>query len=110
MSTLLNKSFTLKQIEMKVFVVAVVAVLGMAAATPIHLYNPFDKKDYCAAVEFTEPWQCAVLFDDNKCKGWELPISEGYTELSWGKKNDAESVVVREGCVFTGNYSILVVE
>ena len=82
---------------MKFFTVFLAATVAVASATPLHFYNPFDKKDYCAAIEFTEPWQCAVLFDDNKCKGWELPISQGYTELSFSYKNDAESAVIREG-------------
>eukprot|EP00096_Caligus_rogercresseyi_P002472 TRINITY_DN1460_c0_g1_i1.p1 TRINITY_DN1460_c0_g1~~TRINITY_DN1460_c0_g1_i1.p1 ORF type:complete len:290 (-),score=40.06 TRINITY_DN1460_c0_g1_i1:230-1054(-) len=48
------------------------------------------------------PGMCAVLFDDDGCEGWEHAIPEGYTELSWWYRNDAESVVVKKGCVFKG--------
>ena len=45
---------------------------------------------------------CAVLYDDEDCDGWALNIPKGYTELSFMKRNDAESVVVRPGCKFVG--------
>lgn len=86
---------------MKLFVVILVAI-ATASASPTHFYNPFDKTDYCAKDYFEEPWSCAVLFDDNKCKGWAFAVEQGYTELPYMKKDDAESAVVREGCVLTG--------
>jgi len=59
---------------------------------------------------------CAILFDEDNCEGWQLAVNEGYTELPsqtktdfFGlglidnpKKNDAEAVLVRDGCVFVG--------
>ncbi|QQP34762.1 Uncharacterized protein FKW44_022754, partial [Caligus rogercresseyi] len=36
------------------------------------------------------------------CAGWELPVGTGYTELSFRYRNDAEAVVVKKGCIFTG--------
>ena len=45
--------------------------------------------------------QCVVLFDDERCKGWDLPFGQGYHELHLFKgKNDAESLIVRPGCIF----------
>ncbi|QQP34763.1 Uncharacterized protein FKW44_022755, partial [Caligus rogercresseyi] len=34
--------------------------------------------------------------------GWELPVGTGYTKLSFRYRNDAEAVVVKKGCIFTG--------
>ncbi|XP_071742992.1 uncharacterized protein [Lepeophtheirus salmonis] len=45
---------------------------------------------------------CAVLYDDDGCEGWEKAIPVGYTELGWSHRNDAEAVVLRKGCIFTG--------
>jgi len=63
--------------------------------------------------EFKNDNTCAYLFDEEDCEGWTLPVGEGYTELGGSfnvfsltsdkpKKNDAEAVVVRDGCVFIG--------
>ncbi|CAB4063445.1 unnamed protein product [Lepeophtheirus salmonis] len=45
---------------------------------------------------------CAVLYDDDGCEGWELPVPEGYTKLEFNNRNDAEAVVVNKGCILTG--------
>nr|XP_040565766.1 uncharacterized protein LOC121115717 [Lepeophtheirus salmonis] len=45
---------------------------------------------------------CAVLYDDDGCEGWELPVPEGYTKLEFSNRNDAEAVVVKKGCILTG--------
>ena len=56
---------------------------------------------------------CAYLFDEENCEGWVLPVKPGFTELGntfnifsitsdKPKKNDAEAVVVRDGCLFIG--------
>ncbi|XP_023341906.1 uncharacterized protein LOC111711717 isoform X2 [Eurytemora carolleeae] len=59
---------------------------------------------------------CAILFDEDDCSGWQLHVNEGYTELpkqTLGdklggplidnpKKNDAEAVLVRKGCILVG--------
>eukprot|EP00096_Caligus_rogercresseyi_P009645 TRINITY_DN3300_c0_g1_i1.p1 TRINITY_DN3300_c0_g1~~TRINITY_DN3300_c0_g1_i1.p1 ORF type:complete len:276 (+),score=63.43 TRINITY_DN3300_c0_g1_i1:867-1694(+) len=45
---------------------------------------------------------CAVLFDDDGCEGWEKPIPTGYGKLSFRYRNDAETVLVKKGCIFTG--------
>ena len=53
--------------------------------------------------------QCAFLFDDGKCNGWKYPIDTGYVrKLPWLKRNDAESVLVKKGCVLTGAFIISV--
>lgn len=41
---------------------------------------------------------CAILYDDDGCEGWELPVKQGYTELTWWYRNDAEAVLVKRGC------------
>ena len=50
---------------------------------------------------------CAILYDHEDCGGWAFDVREGYSELKDSalvgpKKNDAESVLVREGCKFIG--------
>ena len=48
--------------------------------------------------------QCATLYDDEDCNGWSVDISNGYTELSFKERNEAEAVVVRPGCKFIGMF------
>ena len=50
---------------------------------------------------------CAILYDDENCLhrtliGWKEELVEGEKELGFLHKNDAESVIVREGCTFRG--------
>jgi len=59
---------------------------------------------------------CALLYDEYDCNGWEHEVPVGYSELPSAilkyvpkffvgdppKKNDAESVLVRPGCLFVG--------
>ena len=50
---------------------------------------------------------CALLYDDDDCSGWKMEVPIGYKELprfSLGgpRKDDAESVLVRQGCKFIG--------
>eukprot|EP00096_Caligus_rogercresseyi_P002249 TRINITY_DN1432_c0_g1_i2.p1 TRINITY_DN1432_c0_g1~~TRINITY_DN1432_c0_g1_i2.p1 ORF type:complete len:201 (+),score=23.05 TRINITY_DN1432_c0_g1_i2:25-603(+) len=45
---------------------------------------------------------CAVLYDDDGCEGWVKPIPLGYTKLGWSHRNDAEAVILKAGCIFTG--------
>ena len=51
--------------------------------------------------------KCAILYDEEDCGGWAYEVPVGYTKLSgWSisgpQKNDAESVLVRQGCKFIG--------
>ncbi|XP_059090388.1 uncharacterized protein LOC131886147 [Tigriopus californicus] len=55
----------------------------------------------CAKHRFARG-ECAVLFDDSKCGGWKYPVKTGYHELSFRRRNDVESLIVKEGCKFTG--------
>ena len=45
---------------------------------------------------------CAVLYDDENCEGWSQKIPTGSYDLPKELRNDAEVVVVRKGCKFTG--------
>merc|ERR1711915_118617 len=73
-------------------------------------YESVKSRLQCA--EMPNNGTCAILFDDDDCTGWQLAINEGYTELPSRKlsdlffdgprKNDAEAVLVRKGCVFIG--------
>ena len=81
----------LDQAKMKLLLVLAAVAVALASGS----------SDKCRKQTFSGT-QCAYLFDDDGCEGWKLPISTGYTELKWRHKNDAESVVVRPGCVFKG--------
>lgn len=78
-------------------------VLILAIASPI-LAKPgiFDFTNDCLKAQFNNPNSCAIIYDDDGCEGWAHPINTGYSELGFSRRNDAESVVVRAGCVFTG--------
>merc|ERR1712156_1308280 len=45
---------------------------------------------------------CAVLYDDEDCRGWSFQEPNGSYDLPEDLRNDAEVVVVRAGCKFTG--------
>jgi len=45
---------------------------------------------------------CAILFDEDNCDGEFEVVPEGYTELNNDLEDDAESVLVRPGCVLVG--------
>ena len=74
---------------------AFAALLAFAEAS----YHPY--LDKCKSVSWTEG-QCATLFDSEGCQGWSYSVGEGYSELPFRKKNEAKSVVVKAGCIFTG--------
>merc|ERR1712045_1069377 len=44
----------------------------------------------------------AVLYDDEDCRGWSFEVPTGSYDLPEDLRNDAEVVVVRAGCKFTG--------
>merc|ERR1712241_1578362 len=45
---------------------------------------------------------CAALYDDEDCRGWSFQVPTGSYDLPEDLKDDAEVVVVRAGCKFTG--------
>merc|ERR1712168_66578 len=77
-------------------------------------YNNLKSRLSCA--EMPTNGTCAILFDEDDCTGWQLAVNEGYTELPSRstldllagtfidnpKKDDAEAVLVRGGCMFIG--------
>merc|ERR1711860_193023 len=74
-------------------------------------YNDIRSK-WGKCPSFTNDTTCAYLFDEDGCEGWQLAAKPGYTEMETGilkilsftsdkpKANDAEAVVVRNGCIF----------
>merc|ERR1711973_194860 len=60
----------------------------------------------CRTVKMPYDGTCAILFDNDDCDGRQHYVNEGYTKLSYSadtvKRNTAESVLVRDGCVFVG--------
>jgi len=76
-------------------------------------YNDIRSK-WGKCPSFTNDTTCAFLFDEDGCEGWQLAVKPGYTKMETGilkilsftsdkpKANDAEAVVVRNGCIFIG--------
>ena len=46
---------------------------------------------------------CAILFDEEDCDDEYFVVNEGYTSDLDDMENDAESVMVKPGCVFVGH-------
>jgi len=71
-------------------------------------YNKLITRLTCA--EMPNNGTCAIIFDNDDCDGWQLHVNEGYTELPKKKlsfrdkvkEDDAEAVLLRNGCVFIG--------
>merc|ERR1711915_541816 len=61
--------------------------------------------DSCIPVPSTA---CALVYDDENCGGWKLEVPVGELNFNWWDpvyywyRNDIETVVVRNGCQFTG--------
>ena len=68
---------------------------------PNNYYDGSDDSVDCLRARL-EGNACAVLYDDEGCGGWDLSVPEGYTELNFWKRNDAEAIVVKAGCIFVG--------
>ena len=91
------------------------AAFGVGRAAEKVLDNAVDASGSCS--NKTVPSSaCALLYDEYDCSGWEHEVPTGYSEFSSSilkylpsflvgdtpKKNDAESVLVRPGCLFVG--------
>lgn len=91
------------------------AAFGVVRAGEEVLDNAVDASGSCS--NKTVPGSaCALLYDEYDCSGWEHEVPTGYSEFSSSilkylpsflvgdtpKKNDAESVLVRPGCLFVG--------
>jgi len=81
------------------------ACIAVSAAAP----KPDEDDDdslRCRKVQIPEG-VCAILYDDENCLhrtviGWKEELPQGEKELGFFHKNDAESVIVKEGCTFRG--------
>jgi len=45
---------------------------------------------------------CAIVFDEDNCRGTQERLGHGYTKFTRKLRNDAESVIVKPGCIFIG--------
>lgn len=83
---------------MKLFLALAAAAVAMTSPADAL----FGSSNKCREQTFSGK-QCAYLFDDGGCNGWKYPIETGYVKkLPWLKRNDAESVLVKQGCVLYG--------
>merc|ERR1711917_34395 len=99
---------------------SILVVCSIAVATGLPQFDTLKKvKDGIGSFstrlkcgELPNDGTCAVLFDEDDCSGWSLSVKEGYTklpsqslsDLALGtfidnpKGDDAEAVLVRNGC------------
>merc|ERR1712127_58713 len=101
---------------MKTVYVGLVLLLAATASAKPQLPSLSGIKNFLRRCKMPNDGTCAILYDDEGCDGWELKVNEGYTALpkksktstftlgliDGPKENDAESVLVRKGCVFVG--------
>ena len=48
------------------------------------------------------PEACGMVFDNDRCTGWQLKINVGFTKLGPRHNNDAEALIARNGCILVG--------
>merc|ERR1711973_678958 len=105
---------TISRMRVLLFALLATAASGQLISGIKEAYKNVKARLSCA--DMPNNGTCAILFDEDDCTGWQLAVNEGYTELpSQGvtdflggtfidkpKKDDAEAVLVRNGCMFIG--------
>ena len=74
----------------------------MAAKADNGLYSSDDDRSELGRCPRVPDGYCAVLYDDENCEGWSYVIPTGAFDLPEELRNDAEIVVVKSRCKFTG--------
>ena len=86
---------------------AVPAAKSSAVAGSISSDNDKEQRSEPGSCGTVPDGYCAVLYDDEDCRGWSFNVPTGSYDLPEDLRNDAEVVVVRAGCKFTGMCVIL---
>ena len=81
---------------------AVPAAKSTAIAGSISSDNDEEQRSEPGSCGTVPDGYCAVLYDDEDCRGWSFNVPTGSYDLPEDLRNDAEVVVVRAGCKFTG--------
>ena len=69
-------------------------------------HNDEEQRSEAGSCSTVPDGYCAVLYDDEDCRGWSFEVPSGSYDLPEDLRNDAEVVVVRAGCKFTGMYNL----
>ena len=85
---------------------AVPAKKKSAVAGSISKDNDEEQRSEAGSCNIVPNCYCAVLYDDEDCRGWSFEVPTGSYDLPEDLRNDAEVVVVRAGCKFTGMYNL----
>ena len=86
---------------------AVPAAKSSAIAGSISSDNDEEQRSESGSCGKVPDGYCAVLYDDEDCSGWSFNVPTGAYDLPEDLRNDAEVVVVRAGCKFTGMCMII---
>merc|ERR1712154_474938 len=81
---------------------AVPAKKKSAVAGSISKDNDEEQRSEAGSCTVVPNGYCAVLYDDEDCRGWSFGVLNGSYDLPEDLRNDAEVVVVKAGCKFTG--------
>merc|ERR1711992_193349 len=108
-NTILERS--LKMAKIQILIIAMIFAAG-ALAVPakkesavvgsISKDNDEEQRSEAGSCNTVPDGYCAVLYDDEDCRGWSFEVPSGSYDLPEDLRNDAEVVVVRAGCKFTG--------
>ena len=86
---------------------AVPAAKSSSVAGSISSDNDEEQRSESGSCGKVPDGYCAVLYDDEDCIGWSFNVPTGAYDLPEDLRNDAEVVVVRAGCKFTGMCMII---
>merc|ERR1711963_548100 len=108
-STPLKRSLKMAKIQILIiamtFAAAVSAIPAKkksAVAGSISKADDEEQRSEAGSCNTVPDGFCAVLYDDEDCRGWSFQVPNGSYDLPEDLKDDAEVVVVRAGCKFTG--------
>merc|ERR1712020_627642 len=102
---------SLKMAKIQILIIAMIFAAA-ASAVPakkksavvgsISKDNDEEQRSEAGSCNTVPDGYCAVLYDDEDCRGWSFEVPSGSYDLPEDLRNDAEVVVVRAGCKFTG--------
>merc|ERR1712012_965272 len=102
---------TLKMARIQILAIAMIFAAGASAvpaakssaiAGSISSDNDEEQRSEPGSCGTVPDGYCAVLYDDEDCRGWSFEVPNGSYDLTEDLRNDAEVVVVKAGCKFTG--------
>merc|ERR1712018_665401 len=102
---------SLKMAKIQILIIAMIFAAAVSAIPPkkqsavagsISKADDEEQRSEAGSCNTVPDGFCAVLYDDEDCRGWSFQVTNGSYDLPEDLKDDAEVVVVRAGCKFTG--------